>query len=90
MWAYYLHPHCCRNENDSTFCRAPAYLKQMLQLDSETASWNTEPHLMGVTDTCSSDVGSSWKAAASSAFNVAFWRHNSSVEGLSQLLSSKK
>lgn len=89
MWAHYLHPHYWRNENDSTFLFAPAYLKEMLQLDSETASRNTEAHLRDVRDTCSSDFGSCWKGAAS-VFNVAFWRDDSSAEGLSQLLSSKK
>lgn len=46
---------CWRNDYDSAFCCAPAYLKQEVQLDSEMASWSTEPDLRDVRDTCSSD-----------------------------------
>lgn len=49
---------CQTNDNDSTFCCAPAYLKQAVQLDSETASQSSEPDLRDVKDTCSSDF---WK-----------------------------
>lgn len=83
---------CRRNDNDSTFCCAPAYLKQAVQLDSETASRSTEPDLGDARDTCSLYIfgnGSCWKEAAS-VVSVTFWTDGSSAGGLSQLLSINK
>lgn len=48
---------CQRNDNDSAFCCVPAYLKQAVQLDSETASQSREPDIRDAGDTCSSDFG---------------------------------
>lgn len=43
-----------RNDNDRAFCSAPAYPKQAVRLDSETASRSAEPDLGDVRDTCAS------------------------------------
>lgn len=80
---------CQTNDNDSTFCCAPAYLKQAVQLGSETASQSSKPDLRDVKDTCSSDFWK-WLLLEMSIFSVTFWTHDPSAGGLSQLLSINK
>lgn len=80
---------CRRNGNDSMFCCAPAYLKQAVQLDSETASRSTEPDLGDARDTCSADFRKRLLLERS-VVGVTFWTDDSSAGGLSQPLSINK